>query len=221
MSPPSEPTFLSTSALHALNPAAGEHALPSDPREMEAALRASERSWRRFPYLAARYGERGRQFTGSDSAWIVTLRDFDQTTVDRNILWLADLLSHRGMPRWILEVHLGYLVEELMQAAPEKAPVYERVRQAAERLAAARRRAISDSVTDRLVAAFDVDVAGEAETGLGEAGRLIVAAVTDEADGVVHAVSSLESWLTEPTRFSPRWQAAVRTTIAQARAAAH
>ena len=214
-----EPTLLATSALHAMNPHAGAHALPTDPRELEAAVRAGERSWRRFPYLEARYGERGRQFTSSDIAWLVTLTDFDQTTVDRNVLWLADLISHRGMPRWILEVHLTYLVEELVNTAPDKAPLYERLRRAAGRLASIRRGYISDEVTDRLVAAFETQVAGDGEAGLGEVARLIVAAVADEADGVTHAVSSLESWLTNPARFSPRWQAAVRATVQQARVA--
>ncbi len=214
-----EPTFLATSALHAMNPDAGAHALPTDPRELAAALAAGERSWRRFPYLAARYGERGRQFTSSDSAWVVTLCDYDQTTVDRNVLWLADLIAYRGLPRWILEVHLEYLVEELVQAAPEHAARYDRLRRAAERLASLRRQRLPDEVAERLAAAFDASVAGEGESGLGEVGRLLVAAVADEADGVVHAGARLEEWLTDPARFSPRWQAAVRATLHQARAA--
>ena len=215
-----EPSFLATSALHAMNPHAGAHALPSDPRELEAAVRAGERSWRRFPYLAARYGERGRQFTSSDSGWVVTLAEYDQTTVDRNVLWLADLIAQRGLPRWVLEVHLGYLVEELVQAAPERAAGYDRLRRAAERLAALRQERIPEATAERLAAAFEAQVAGEPEGGLGEVGRLIVAAVADEADGLVHAVSRLEDWLTDPARFSAHWQAAVRATIEQARAAA-
>src|SRR4051812_28593243 len=57
----------------ALNPEAGHHAVTTDPRELRAALRAGEQTQRRFGYYEQRYGERGRAFTRSDSAWIVTV----------------------------------------------------------------------------------------------------------------------------------------------------
>ena len=77
----------------ALNPEAGRHAITDDPREVRAALRAGVRSWEACPYYERRYGRRGRRFTRSDSAWLVTLAGLPQTTVDRQIGWLARLLA--------------------------------------------------------------------------------------------------------------------------------
>lgn len=56
-----------------LNPEAGRHEVTMDGRELEAVRRASDRSWSEFPYYDARFGERGRRFSLSDGAWIVTL----------------------------------------------------------------------------------------------------------------------------------------------------
>ena len=55
--------------LNPLNPSAGDVPLPEDQREIDAALRAGPITHRIFPYFDWRYGDRGRKFTESDSAW--------------------------------------------------------------------------------------------------------------------------------------------------------
>lgn len=51
-----------------LNPHAGSHPVPEDPREIEAARTAAQACWRAFPYLEQRYGSRGRLYADSDGA---------------------------------------------------------------------------------------------------------------------------------------------------------
>ncbi len=85
--------------VRTLNPAAGSHAIPQDARELQAALRAGERTWRKFPYYEWRYGERGQQFTRSDSGWLVTLSSHESVVVNQQIRWLGRVLASRGMPQ--------------------------------------------------------------------------------------------------------------------------
>src|SRR3954453_19243534 len=137
-----------------LNPAAGRHAIPDDVREIQAALRAGEWSWRRFPYYAWRYGEKGAAFTRSDSAWIVTLANSPQAVVDKQVRWLGTLLSSRGMPQWLLQVHLEGLYEELTTTLPDKRLLYERLPHAATMLHELRRQHLSDELFESLAAEF-------------------------------------------------------------------
>ena len=123
-----------------LNPEAGSHPIPSDPRELQAAVRAGERCWQRFPYFSQRYGHRGEKFTSSDSAWLVTLAEYDQARVHQQVAWLGQVLAARGMPRLLLETHLELLYEELTSAVPEKQAAYQKLWNAARQLAETRRR---------------------------------------------------------------------------------
>ncbi len=47
-------------------------------------------------------------------------------------------------------------------------------------------------------------------------GEIIVSAVIDEVEGLEQALSSVEEWLTDKTRFDGEWIKAVRETIAAA-----
>jgi hypothetical protein len=200
-----------------LNPQAGSHAITSDPRELRAALRAGERTWQRFPYYEARYGERGRRFTASDSAWIATLPGRPQAAVNRQVLWLGTLLASRGMPRWLLEVHLRHLREELAVAVPERRAAYDALGRAADLLRDLRRRYLRDEAFESLNADFEAQVGPAWRARLPETGRLLAAAVVDEHDGIEAAVSSLEPWLTDSERFPPDWVEAVRATLDKSR----
>ncbi len=200
-----------------LNPAAGGHPLPLDLREFQAAVRAGEASWRRFPYYASRYGERGRGFTCTDSAWLVTLTREPLEVLHEQIDWLGIVLASRGMPRWLLDLHLETLHQELVQAVPAEAARYAKLLQAAEKLRATRQAHVSEDRFRRLARAFDVRVGAKASNRLPGTGELLVAAVADEKAGLVHAVSSLASWLSEPSRFSAEWIEAVQATIRAAR----
>src|ERR671933_594218 len=96
--PPARPLASASS----LNPSAGHHVVTGDPRELAAAERAGERSWTAWTYYERRYGDRGRQFTRSDSAWIAALPGSPASIVERQVRWLGTLLAARGMPRLLL-----------------------------------------------------------------------------------------------------------------------
>jgi len=200
-----------------LNWEAGRHVVPLDEREIDAALRSGEWTWRRFPYYKWRYGARGERFTRSDSAWLVTLVDHDQETINKQISWLGRVLSARGMPQWLLEYHLRHLQEALVLAVPEKAAQYERLTHAAESLRAMRRKYVSDELLAACGLAFEGRVGTELSQKMPEAGQLLAAAVADEKIGIAQAVSSVETWMIDETRFPKQWVEAVRATIRMAR----
>jgi hypothetical protein len=200
-----------------LNPEAGAHPIPSDPREIEAAVRAGALCWQRFPYYEWRYGDRGKKFTSSDSAWLVTLAEQDQTQVTQQVHWLGQVLAARGMPQLTLETHLGLLFQELARAVPEKQESYRKLLSAGEQLAEARRRYIGDQLSQALATEFDVAVGPNWSMRLRGTGALLVAAVADEKAGIKNAVESIESWMTDAARFPRIWIDAVRATIRKAR----
>jgi len=133
-----------------LNPEAGAHPIPTDQREIEAAVRAGEKCLRQIPYFEARYGERGRRFTSSDSAWLVTLSDLDDEQAIEQVLWLGRVLAARGMPRLTLQIHLELLFEELANAVPARRERYETLQRAARALHEARCWQIDDALFDSL-----------------------------------------------------------------------
>jgi heme oxygenase len=202
-----------------LNPEAGHHEIPEDPRELEAALRAGERSWREFPYYAWRYAERGERFTRSDSAWLVSLVSHGPEMVEAQTRWLGTVLASRGMPRWLLERHLAVLHAELSAAVPGRRAAYESLLHAAHALGSARHRYLDDAAMERHRAAFDERVGPDWAARLPRTGGLLAAAVADESAGIAQAVTSLEGWLTDPARFPAHWIEAVRSTLGEARAA--
>ena len=114
-----------------LNPEAGAHPVPTDLREIEAAVHAGEKCLQKIPYFEARYGERGRRFTSSDSAWLVTLSDLDDAQAIEQVFWLGRVLAARGMPRLTLQIHLELLFEELVNAVPARRERYATLQRAA------------------------------------------------------------------------------------------
>jgi len=71
--------------------------------------RAATVIWRAFPYFAWRFDGRGRAFGRSDAGYLTTLVDLPPTMRDAQVLWLAKLLSSRGMPSLLLDVQLELL----------------------------------------------------------------------------------------------------------------
>jgi hypothetical protein len=207
-----------TQPATALNAAAGEHTVTADPAELAAAQRAIHRSWAEFPYYGRRYGARGRQFSASDSGWLVTLCDLPPAGAARQALWLGTVLSARGMPRWLLEHHLGLLADELARVRPElETTRYARLRGCADALRERRVARLGDRELAALEQAFDARVAPEERRVLRRMGGVLAAAVADERDGVELAVTSVVSWATDSARFSDRWVGAVHETVAEAR----
>jgi heme oxygenase len=199
----------SYTVVSVLNRNAGHHEVTCDPREVLASIDAGVGTWEAYPYFEARYGERGRLFTRSDSAWLVTLADLNKDSAIDQIDWLARLLSHRGMPSLLLEKHLLRLQDTLIRAVPERAHRYRRLCRLAEHLRANRAAALPDF--DRVAASFPCS------EPLANVGPIIAGAVADERLGVENAARSVESWLTDPVRFSAEWVAAVERTISLAR----
>lgn len=201
-----------------LNLEAGAHPITADPREIRAAIDAGEKTWNKYPYYEMRYGERGKKFTASDSAWIATLSTLHQDRVDQQVTWLSRLLASRGMPRFLLQEHLETLCRELSLAAPEKRRAYEKLSIAASRLAQSIAIAIPPARAQILVGEFGATAPREWLERIPEAGRLLVGAVGDQRSGVARAVDSLVEWLTDPTRFPDEWNAAARLTLSAAQA---
>ncbi|OJT23724.1 hypothetical protein BO221_17230 [Archangium sp. Cb G35] len=200
-----------------LNRDAGSHPITTDLDELRAALRAAEASWEEFPYYAWRYGEHGRQFSWSDSAWLVTLGGQGEAQVWKHISWLGGLLANRGMPRLMLERHLRVLSRELVHAKPMHRRAYDVLSRVAERMAGERRRILGDDELRMFGEDFDARVGPEWSQRLRGAGELLAAAVADEYGGIAQAVPSLASWMREPSRFPAPWIRAVERTLLQAR----
>ncbi|MRG90402.1 hypothetical protein [Polyangium spumosum] len=208
-----------TTWSHPLNPEAGMTPMPSDPREVEAAMRAGRISLRLTPYYGFRYGERGARFTQSDSAFLATLPDHAEATIKRQIEWLAGVLANRGMPSLLLEQHLRVLGRELSRAVPEKRAFYRALFVASDGLRARRTGLLPESAGRPIGEAFP-EAAGLPSTRLARGtGHLLVAAVADERAGMPNAVPSLEAFFLDRSVFPERFVAAARQTIERARRA--
>lgn len=203
--------------LRRINPAAGNHRVTGDPREVAASIAAGERSYREFPYYEARFGERGRRFGHSDGAWLSLAARHGGAHLRREVQWLGRVLSARGMPTWLLERHLEVLRDELVKAVPERREAYDELRAAAEMLRDRRHAKLPEDGFRTLEGAFDARVGPEWSERLPRMGSLLAAAVTDQRNGVSRAVPSLEAWAADPARFPAHWVAAVRETLRRAR----
>ena len=226
--------------LNPLNPAAGGVPVPEDEREIEAALRAGVISYRIFPYLEWRYGERGEKFTRSDSAWLAWLTRHPPGHVDEQIAWLRNVLSNRGMPSWILEVHLRVLHRHLVRTIPENKQKYASLLSSARMLCQLSEAGVSSRREQQLMAEFEAALRPNSNLLLRQAAQLLVAALADEKSGVKNAVDSLTIWLGDvPTlrgsrglrerlsttecrwfdsdSFQKQWQDAIEATIHRAR----
>ena len=202
----------------ALNPEAGNHVVTSEPREVKAARRAAQRSWAHFPYYGRRYGVRGRQFSLSDSGWLATLCDLPAGAAIEQVKWLGRVLSSRGMPQWLLEIHLVHLHEELAAAIPESAGRYDILLRGAGAVREMREAHFPPDIFDALATEFDARVGETWARRLRGMGGILVAAVADERSGIELAVPTLTAWVCDAGRFPPEWIAAAQKTLERARA---
>lgn len=196
------------------NPDSGSHPLPSDPLEIEAVLQATQRSYDTNPYYHARYGTRGRAFAHADGGYLVTLTNTWQSYVNEQVSWLASLLAARGMPSWLLEVHLHVLQEELNSRVPSGTARFAKLGRAADRLRKLRCARMAQGDFDAVAADFNLT----AGAGIDNVGCLLASAVCDERGGSAQAVASLVTWLSDTERFSQCWCSAAARAIAGARA---
>lgn len=208
---------MKTAPAESINPYAGSHPISADALEVQAAWAAAEASLREFPYFLERYGERSRLFGASDGGWLATLQDRTSDEVEKEVLWLGTVLASRGMPRLLLERHLELLHAELTGAAPGRAEAYASLLHGARVLRERRRLHLSDDAMAELEARFE-ERAGRATTErLPRMGRILVAAVADEADGLANAVRAVLDWAHDPASFPDEWLVAVESTVREAR----
>jgi hypothetical protein len=200
-----------------LNPDAGSYLISAHPAELAAAASATQATYVEFPYYEARYGDRGRRFSHSDSAWIITLCDKPFERARSQLLWLAAMLAARGMPRFLLERHLLMLEHALGMARPEQHARYAVLGRCAAHFAHLRHLRLDGDRFESLAARFEAAVEACPER-VPNVGRVLVAAVLDEAARVRHARTSVEAWVCDAQRFSARWIEAVRESILHTRA---
>ena len=214
-----EPEFPPGSGLltPVLNREAGTHRIPQDPREIQAALRAGAASWERVPYYEQRYGSRGRRFTRSDSAWIVTLAGESAAVAEHQLRWLGRFLATRGMPRWLLELHLEELHRELVAVRPERAEGYGVLLGVARVFREERLRILDRESIHLLTRRFEAEVPPAELAGLPLAPHILVAAVADEMAGISGSIRSVELWMRDRARFSEAWAGGVRDLLDRAR----
>lgn len=201
----------------ALNPEAGNHAVPGDEALLRAAVAAARRCREEYPYFDERYGERGQKFAHSDAAWLVTLTALPRVERRGQVEWLGRVLGNRGMPRVTLERQLELLHEELSLAAPGETGRYEGLREAAEELKEERLRLVPEALFGEFERQFKAATDDERAGRLRGTGALLVSAVCDEAAGIAGAVTSLVEWLGDPGRFPPEWVEEVARTVERAR----
>lgn len=206
-----------TQPAETVNPDAGSHEIIADPELLAACERAVDRTYEAHPYYSARYADRGRRFSSSDSGWLVMVAGAAREEAARQVAWLARVLAGRGMPTVLLEHHLSILAEEVREVGTRD-DVAEALAEISAAMRAERHTAIDGAATARLEQEFDATTPGEPGR-VERIGLLLVAAVADEARGLRNVVDSLMTWVGDVERFSPEWVAAAGRTVEQARAA--
>lgn len=194
-----------TGSAAAVNPEAGTHAVSLAPGHLEAAQAATRRSWHRFPYYAARYGERGWRFSLSDSGWIETLLALSRSEATSQLLWLRGLLRARGMPSVLLESHLDFLVEELSLRGTDAALIAS----LGETLRVERRARCTQAAWERQCAALP-DC--ERPRAPGNLAPVLLSALLDDVDAP-GTLAGVRGWLADSERFDSGWLARVDTWL--------
>jgi hypothetical protein len=188
-----------------LNPEAGAYPVTTDATLVRAAVRAAQRSFDLMPYYAVRYGERGARFASSDSAWLISLAPLGEEQAVRQVAWLSRVLAGRGMPSWLMELHLDELVNEVRSAVGDEA--VGALPAAAASLTEARRRHVGDELIDR-ADTWAVAAAGDA-LPVPRTGALVAAATADVLLGMAADDHVLLDWLTDRERVGPEVVAAI------------
>lgn len=185
-----------------VNPASGGYEITTDATLLRAAVRAAQGSINAMPYYGARYGARGSRFATTDSAWLISLAALEEGRAVQQVEWLARVLAARGMPSWLLEIHLDALVTEVRSVTDETDDAHEAgvgsLPAAALALATTRRRHVDDDLM-RSADAWADEALGDA-LPVPRTGALLAAAVADTLAGVTRDDSSLVEWLTDPGR---------------------
>jgi hypothetical protein len=199
-----------------INFEAGDHAMPQNPLEIDLALRAAQVAWEKYPYLAHRYGERGRRFTDSDSCWLVTLtRAPRQVAVTKALEWLRTVLSSRGIPTVILEFHLEAIQRAIRVEFPEQLDMQIQFDQFLSNRKTERRRLFGAESRPGLIDMFDQRFRACTGFKVESAAELITSAWVDKHSGISGSLSALRNWFTDVERFSTDWIASVYEVLVE------
>lgn len=114
------------------------------------------------------------------SRWAEAAKRTLSRAFDEQIRWLRNVLSNRGMPSSILELHLHVLSRQLTRSIPENEPKYCCLATSAERLRLAREQQISPGRHQESADDFVKSVGGRATALLVGVAHLLVSAVADE-----------------------------------------
>lgn len=193
----------------AVNPEAGDHAMPQSETEIARALRCAEAAWREFPYLAMRYGERGRRFTSSDSCWLVSLGELDEAELLSALSWLRDLLAGRGLPSLILERHLATIADDLRLHPAEGALAAGAFAAASAHFRAEREQVLPAATQLELVALWEPRLVACSGPTVPGAAAIVVAARLDAVRDVPRAWEATYPWFRDAARFSDSWIATI------------
>jgi len=193
----------------AINPEAGRHAMPQSDTEIARALRCAAAAWKRYPYLEARYGERGRRFTQSDSCWLVSLYDMDEAVVVKSLRWLRGVLAGRGLPSCILVSHLQVIDEDIRRDDAQRAGQARGFRTVINHFQAECDIYLPPAVGRDLTERWQQTLDACAGPHTANAAELLIAARVDTAIGMAEAWKNTAAWFRDPARFSSEWIAAV------------
>lgn len=196
-----------------LNPATGGHSIAVDLDVLRTATRAAARSYAAVPYYVDRYGRRGAQFSVSDSGWIAHLVDAPPEAAAHQVTWLSDMLAHRGMPTWLMELHLTTMIEELTAAGLDVGALPHALGVLEHR----RRAVVGDDLMERAESWVQAAVLAPPTA---PTGRLVAAAVADVRSGVARTTAPLMDWLTHEDRSGPADAAALHDVHDRVAAAA-
>ena len=200
----------------AINPESGDHPVPQDSDTIRVSLEAGNRCLEQYPYVEMRYGERGVRFTQSDSAWLATLGELDEQTAVRHVKWLARVLSSRGMPSRLLQVHIELLYEDLMKLGVRGGEsAYENLRLGASELGESRSSYVDDRQLEQLNAEFEGWVGPDWAKRMRNTGQLIVSSAVDLKSGMVKSTDSFRLWICDPSRFPRTWIEGVERLYAE------
>ncbi len=130
------------------------------------------------------------------------------------------MLASRGMPQIMLEQTLKFLHEELTIAIPGNTATYGKLLSAAEILRQARTQLVSEKEFESLSNEFDQLAGAELAKPLKNTGKLLVASVLDEKNGIKGAVSALQEWLADEAHFPNKWISGVKHIISKTMAIA-
>ncbi len=199
------------------NPEAGNYPIPTEPKEISAALKAGIVCWDEFPYYEFRYEERGRRFAVSDAVWLVTLCDLTINNAIAQVNWLANFLAIRGMPVYTMEFQLLALYQQLSQTLPENEKKYRTFLKISEFMKENRCKLIKEEEFENSNKIFE-DYLNSPTPELQfsklsrNMGKLILGSILDDMNGIDESKNNLKKWLTDPLRFSVNWISAVSRT---------